>query len=150
MEAGRGSSDSITITHLKAQGPSRTCNESKEEEEEEEEEEEDTARRGSMGGRRPREHSGSSRREGAVGTVRLRSASVGTVRLMASMALPILCLLSMGGADAAFTASSLAFAPAQVGAPETLVVHRVDSARRDKCRERDVFFFFITLKPRVE
>jgi hypothetical protein len=31
------------------------------------------------------------------------------------MALPLLCLLSIGGADAAFTASSLAFAPAQVG-----------------------------------
>ena len=61
-----------------------------------------------MGGRRSREHrciSCSSRWECAVGTVRLR---------LASMALPLLCLLSMGS-DAAFTASSLAFAPAQVG-----------------------------------
>ncbi|KAJ1481870.1 hypothetical protein T484DRAFT_1805787 [Baffinella frigidus] len=68
-----------------------------------------TARRRSIFGKhggRSREHGGSSRSsrpECAAATVRL------------SLALPLLCLLSLGGADAAFTSSSLAFAPAQVG-----------------------------------
>ena len=75
-----------------------------------------------MGGRRSREHrciSCSSRWECAVGTVRLR---------LASMALPLLCLLLIGGADAAFTASSLAFAPAQVGVGSEMSVSFVSDA----------------------